>query len=154
VESGRCPCGLFGGEIDAAIGIESIGVYIMPELGLYRNSIAAALTLLSSVRYYLRIREFSRKVPLYLGSAKSPAPTKKKKPLKGNNREPLSFWDRHGKCSGWLKNDFGSFLDTRASQRHRTHFSYYRRSRLLKWKRKNCWRMLTKRFEKWLEFRL
>ena len=70
-------------EIDAAIGIESIGVYIMPELGLYPDSIAAALTLLSAVKDISEIREFFRKVPpLYLGQRKIPCANEKKEALK------------------------------------------------------------------------
>ena len=70
-------------EIDAAIGVEPVGVYIMPELGLYPNSIAAALTLLSSVKDISEIREFINKIPpLYLGQRKISCANDKKEALK------------------------------------------------------------------------
>ena len=70
-------------EIDAAIGVEPVGVYIMPELGLYPNSIAAALTLLSSVKDISEIREFVNKIPpLYLGQRKISCTDEKKEALK------------------------------------------------------------------------
>jgi phosphomannomutase len=70
-------------EIDAAIGVEAVGVYIMPELGLYPNSIAAALTLLSSIQDISEIRKFFRKVPpLYLDQRKISCPNGKKEALK------------------------------------------------------------------------
>ena len=70
-------------EIDAAIGVEPAGVYIMPELGLYPNSIAAALTLLSSVEDISEIREFINKIPpLFLGQHKIFCANEKKEVLK------------------------------------------------------------------------
>jgi len=70
-------------EIDAAIGVEPVGVYIMPELGLYPNSIAAALTLLSSIQEISEIRKFFRKIPpLYLEQRKISCPNEKKEAIK------------------------------------------------------------------------
>ena len=70
-------------KIDAAIGVESIGVYIMPELGLYPNSIAAALSLLASIQDVSEIREFFHKIPtLYLGQHKISCPNEQKESLK------------------------------------------------------------------------
>jgi phosphoglucosamine mutase len=70
-------------ETDAAIGVEAVGVYIMPELGLYPNSIAAALTLLSSIQEISEIRKFFREVPpLYLDQRKISCPNGKKEALK------------------------------------------------------------------------
>jgi phosphoglucosamine mutase len=74
---------LLAREIDAAIGVEPVGVYIMPELGLYPNSIAAALTLLSSIENVSEIREFINNVPpLHLGQRKVPCLNEKKEALK------------------------------------------------------------------------
>ena len=97
-------------EIDAAIGIESIGVYIMPELGLYPNSIAAALTLLSSVRDISEIRDFFRKVPpLYLGQRKIPCANGKKEALKQMIiSNPGAFGSGADNILDGLRMDFGS----------------------------------------------
>ena len=97
-------------EIDAAIGIESIGVYIMPELGLYPNSIAAALTLLSSVRNISEIREFFRNVPpLYLGQRKIPCANEKKEALKKEiTANPSVFGSGTANILDGLRMDFGS----------------------------------------------
>jgi len=70
-------------EIDAAIGVEPVGVYILPELGLYPNSIAAALILLSSIKDISEIREFINKIPpLYLAQRKISCANDKKEALK------------------------------------------------------------------------
>ena len=70
-------------EINAAIGVEPVGVYILPELGLYPNSIAAALILLSSIKDVSEIREFINKIPpLYLGQRKISCANNKKEALK------------------------------------------------------------------------
>jgi phosphoglucosamine mutase len=47
----------------AAIGLESIGVFIIPEVGYYPDSIFAALTLLHSLDDVRQIRKFFRKIP-------------------------------------------------------------------------------------------
>jgi len=70
-------------EIDAAIGVEPVGVYILPELGLYPNSIAAALILLSSIKDISEIREFINRIPpLYLAQRKISCANDKKEALK------------------------------------------------------------------------
>ena len=70
-------------EIDAAIGVEPVGVYILPELGLYPNTIAAALTLLSSIKAVSEIRGFFKNIPpLNLGQRKIACPNDKKEELK------------------------------------------------------------------------
>jgi len=70
-------------EIDAAIGVEPVGVYILHALGLYPNSIAAALTLLSSIKSVPEIRGFFKNIPpLYLGQRKITCPNDKKEALK------------------------------------------------------------------------
>jgi len=52
-------------EHDAAIGVEDVGVYIMPEMGLYPESMFAALTLLSRIISPGEIREFLRHLPRF-----------------------------------------------------------------------------------------
>jgi len=97
-------------EIDAAIGIESIGVYIMPELGLYPNSIAAALTLLTAVQDISEIREFFRTIPpLYLGQRKIACPNEKKEALKQMIvSNPAAFGPGSANTLDGLRMDFGS----------------------------------------------
>ncbi|MFC1938116.1 phosphoglucosamine mutase [Chloroflexota bacterium] len=50
-------------ELDAVIGVEPIGVYIMPEAGYYPDSMFAALTLLSKIRDVRQIRHFFKSIP-------------------------------------------------------------------------------------------
>ena len=70
-------------EIDAAIGVEPVGVYIMPRFGLYPNSIAAALTLLSSIKDVSEIRGYFKNIPpLFLGQTRISCANNKKEELK------------------------------------------------------------------------
>jgi phosphoglucosamine mutase len=48
---------------DAALGVESVGVYILPQAGYYPESIFAALTLLGSIRHPSDIRSFLATLP-------------------------------------------------------------------------------------------
>ncbi len=58
-------------ELDAALGVEEVGVYIIPEAGLYPDSIFASLILLSQLGDAGEIREFFRSVPrLYFEKAR------------------------------------------------------------------------------------
>jgi phosphoglucosamine mutase len=50
-------------ELDAAIGVEPAGVYIMPEIGLYPDSMFAALTLLSRIDNAGEIRSYLQNIP-------------------------------------------------------------------------------------------
>jgi len=69
-------------ELNAAIGIEPVGVYIMPETGLYPDSMLAALTLLSSINDPGDIRSSLDKVPpLYSMQEKIPCPNTHKMPV-------------------------------------------------------------------------
>jgi len=64
---------------DAAIGVESVGVYIIPSAGYYPDSIFAALTLLGSIREVDEIRDYFRNVPrLYYDKSKIPCPNELK----------------------------------------------------------------------------
>ena len=57
-------------EAGASIGVEQVGVYIMPEMGYYPNSIFAALYLLANIERVSEIREFFSKIPpLYFDKA-------------------------------------------------------------------------------------
>jgi phosphoglucosamine mutase len=48
---------------DAALGVESVGVYILPQAGFYPDSIFAVLTLLGSIRQAADIRSFLSTLP-------------------------------------------------------------------------------------------
>jgi phosphoglucosamine mutase len=48
---------------NAALGVESVGVYILPEAGYYPESIFAAITLLSSIKHVSEIRDFFKTLP-------------------------------------------------------------------------------------------
>jgi phosphoglucosamine mutase len=48
---------------DAALGVESVGVYILPEIGYYPDSIFAALVLLGAITDIREIRDFISSLP-------------------------------------------------------------------------------------------
>jgi len=50
-------------ELDAALGVEQVGVYIFPELGYYPDSIFASLFLLSQLNDAGEIRQFFQGIP-------------------------------------------------------------------------------------------
>jgi len=50
-------------DIDAAIGVEAVGVYVIPQAGYYPDSLIATLTLLRHVRRPQEIREFFGGMP-------------------------------------------------------------------------------------------
>ncbi len=52
-------------ENEAAIGVEDVGVYIMPQMGCYPESMFAALTLLSEIESPHEIREFLSRFPRF-----------------------------------------------------------------------------------------
>jgi phosphoglucosamine mutase len=64
---------------DAALGVEPVGVYILPQAGFYPDSMFAALTLLGSIRQVEDIRSFlSALPPLHFYKDKLPCPNGKK----------------------------------------------------------------------------
>lgn len=74
-------------EHDAALGVEDIGVYILPEMGWYPESMGAALTLLSHIKSADEIRTFLRRLPRFF-SAKGKVPCLP--PIKEPTMEHLS----------------------------------------------------------------
>jgi phosphoglucosamine mutase len=50
-------------QIDAAIGVEPVGVYLMPDIGLYPDSMYATLSLLSHIDKGEQIRDFFKDIP-------------------------------------------------------------------------------------------
>lgn len=60
---GEMPVACLTRSIDGAIGVEPIGVYIMPEAGFYPNSFLAALTLLKNVEDISEGPDFFSDIP-------------------------------------------------------------------------------------------
>jgi phosphoglucosamine mutase len=50
-------------ELDAALGVEAVGVYIIPAVGYYPDSIFATLVLLNSIKDAAEIRQFFQTLP-------------------------------------------------------------------------------------------
>ncbi len=66
-------------ELDAALGVEAVGVYIIPEVGYYPDSIFATLTLLSSIKDATEIRQFFQAMPrLFFNKYKVTCPNEAK----------------------------------------------------------------------------
>ncbi len=62
-------------QVDAAIGVEPVGVYIQPEAGYFPDPIFATLTLLCHLKEAFQIRDFFKKMPsLYFSKSKIPCP--------------------------------------------------------------------------------
>jgi len=69
-------------ELNAALGVEQVGVYIFPELGYYPDSIFASLFLLSQLSDAGEIRRFFQSIPrLYFEKARIPCPNELKEPV-------------------------------------------------------------------------
>jgi len=60
---GDVPVAHLAQELDAALGVEQVGVYIFPELGYYPDSIFASLFLLSQLSDACEIRQFFQGIP-------------------------------------------------------------------------------------------
>jgi phosphoglucosamine mutase len=60
---GDVPVAHLAHELDAALGVEQVGVYIFPNLGYYPDSIFAALFLLSRLSDACEIRQFFQAIP-------------------------------------------------------------------------------------------
>ena len=79
-------------QIDAAIGVEPIGVYIMPEAGYYPDSFFATITLLSQIRKSQDIRDAIRQMPrLYFSQRKLPCPDSLKALVMGKIEDDGNF---------------------------------------------------------------
>jgi phosphomannomutase len=75
-------------ELDAALGVEQVGVYIFPELGYYPDSIFAALFLLSQISDAGEIRRFFQNIPrLFFEKAKVSCPNELKEPVMAQVKE-------------------------------------------------------------------
>lgn len=71
-------------ELDAALGVEQVGVYVIPEAGYYPDSFFAALTLLSQIRSTSEIRDFFARMPrLYFKTGRVSCPNQFKETVMG-----------------------------------------------------------------------
>ena len=69
-------------ETDAAIGVEQVGVYIIPQVGYYPDSMFGALTLLSHINEAQEIRTFFQRIPsLFYDKGRVTCPNESKVPL-------------------------------------------------------------------------
>ncbi len=75
-------------QLDAALGVEQVGVYIFPELGYYPDSIFASLFLLSELSDGGEMRQFFRGLPrLFFEKAKISCPNELKEPVMAQAKE-------------------------------------------------------------------
>jgi len=85
---GDVPVAHLAQQLDAALGVEQVGVYIMPEVGYYPDSIFASLFLLSQLRDAGEIRQFSRDLPrLFFEKAKVSCPDELKESVMARVQE-------------------------------------------------------------------
>lgn len=75
-------------ELDAALGVEQVGVYIIPEAGYYPDSIFASLFLLSQLSDAGEIRQYFRDIPrLFFEKAKFFCPDELKESVMARVKE-------------------------------------------------------------------
>ena len=85
---GDVPVAYLAQQLDAALGVEQVGVYIMPEVGYYPDSIFASLFLLSQLRDVGEIRQFFQGIPrLFFEKAKVSCPNELKEPVMARVKE-------------------------------------------------------------------
>jgi phosphoglucosamine mutase len=105
-------------KLNAAIGVEPVGVYIMPEIGYYPDSMYAAITLLSSLSKESQLREFLANLPqLYFRQENIPCPNTAKKAVMKKVRQDTAL-TREGRVTAidGIRLDFhDSWLLIRAS---------------------------------------
>lgn len=81
-------------ELDAAIGVEPVGVYIMPEVGYYPDPLFATLTLLNRIKDVNEIRDFFRGMPrLFSEQRKLPCPNRLKTLVMEKVKENVRLFD-------------------------------------------------------------
>ena len=75
-------------KLDAALGVEQVGVYIFPELGYYPDSIFASLFLVSQLSDVGEIRQFSQSIPrLFFEKARISCPNELKESVMAQVKE-------------------------------------------------------------------
>jgi len=90
---GDVPVAYLARELDAALGVEQVGVYIMPEVGYYPDSIFASLFLLNQLSDVREIRQFFRGIPrLFFEKAKVSCPNELKEPVMARVNEQAGIF--------------------------------------------------------------
>jgi len=85
---GDVPVAHLAQQLDAALGVEQVGVYIMPEVGYYPDSIFASLFLLSQLSDAGQIRQFFRGIPrLFFEKTKVSCPNERKESVMARVQE-------------------------------------------------------------------
>jgi phosphoglucosamine mutase len=85
---GDVPVARLAQQLGAALGVEQVGVYIMPEVGYYPDSIFASLFLLSQISDAEEIRQFFQGMPrLSFEKAKVSCPNELKESVMARVRE-------------------------------------------------------------------
>ncbi len=85
---GDVPVAYLAQQVDAALGVEQVGVYIMPEVGYYPDSIFASLFLLSQIRDAREIRQLFQSIPrLFFEKSKVCCPNDLKEPVMAGVKE-------------------------------------------------------------------
>jgi len=80
-------------ELDAALGAEEVGVYVIPEAGYYPDSIFASLTLLSQLTDAGEIRKFFQSIPrLYFDKARIYCPNELKESVMARINEKAHYF--------------------------------------------------------------
>lgn len=81
-------------ELDAALGVEEVGVYVIPEAGYYPDSIFTSLFLLSELTDAREIRQFFQSIPkLYFEKAKVYCPDELKESVMARAKENAHLFD-------------------------------------------------------------
>jgi phosphoglucosamine mutase len=94
---GDVPVAHLAQQLDAALGVEQVGVYIMPEVGYYPDSIFASLFLLSQISDAEEIRQFFQGMPgLSFEKAKVSCPNELKESVMARVQEQAHLFAPDG----------------------------------------------------------
>jgi phosphomannomutase/phosphoglucomutase len=105
-------------ELDAALGVEQVGVYIIPEAGYYPDSIFASLFLLSQLSNAGEIRQFFQRMPrLFFEKAKVFCPDELKESVMAQVQAKAHLFahDKVNTLDGLRLDFLGSWMLIRAS---------------------------------------
>jgi len=105
-------------ELDAALGVEQVGVYIIPEAGYYPDSIFASLFLLSQLSNAGEIRQFFQRMPrLFFEKAKVFCPDELKESVMAQVKEKTHLFahDKVNTLDGLRLDFLDSWMLIRAS---------------------------------------
>ncbi|MFW6118668.1 MAG: phosphoglucosamine mutase, partial [Chloroflexota bacterium] len=94
---GDVPVAHLAQELNAALGVEQVGVYIFPELGYYPDSIFASLFVLSQLNDAGEIRQFLQGIPrLFFEKAKIFCPNELKESVMAQVKEKVNLFTADG----------------------------------------------------------